>query len=115
MGKYFGTDGIRGKAERFTTDFIYAVAAGLAKYASDLNIDAPKVLLGGDTRESTEWILRDFERAFDALGIEYGNVGVLPTPGINYAFFKLGFDFAVDITASHNPYTDNGIKIFERG
>ncbi len=115
MGKYFGTDGIRGKAERFTTDFIYAVAVGLSRYAETLNIDAPRVMLGGDTRESTEWILRDFERAFEKLGIEYGNVGVLPTPGINYAFYAMNFDFAVDVTASHNPYTDNGIKVFERG
>ena len=115
MGKYFGTDGIRGKAERFTEGFVFAVARGIFDYATELGVDNPKVLLGGDTRESTEWILRDFERAFAALGVEYGNVGVLATPGINFAFFEMQFDFAVDVTASHNPYTDNGIKVFERG
>lgn len=111
MGKYFGTDGIRGKAEKFSPEFIGKVAKGLADYAGD---GRKKVLLGGDTRESSEWILRDFERAFEALGMECGNVGVMPTPGINYAFYDMNFDFAVDVTASHNPYTDNGIKVFER-
>ena len=112
MGKYFGTDGIRSKAERFTPEFIGKIAKGLADYAGDGN---KKVLLGGDTRESSEWIIRDFERAFETLGIETGNAGVLPTPGINYAFYDINFDYAVDVTASHNPYTDNGIKVFERG
>ena len=74
-----------------------------------------KVLLGGDTRESTEWILRNFEEALETVGIDHGNVGVLPTPAINYAFYQMGYDLAIDVTASHNPATDNGIKIFERG
>lgn len=108
--KYFGTDGIRAKAETFTPDFIGCVIKGLVDYAGD-NI---KVLIGGDTRESTEWILAELETALETFGIEYGNVGVLPTPAINYCFFEMGFDFAIDVTASHNPYTDNGIKIFER-
>ena len=109
--KYFGTDGIRGKAEQFTPDFLTAIIKGLVDYAGD----DIKVLIGGDTRESTEWILADLESALETFGIEYGNVGVLSTPAINYCFTKMGFDFAIDVTASHNPYTDNGIKIFERG
>lgn len=109
MGKYFGTDGIRRKADEFSTEFIQSVAKGLA-----IN-DNIKVLIGGDTRESSEWILRDFECSFETLGIEYGNVGILPTPAINEVFYEMGFDYAIDITASHNPATDNGIKIFERG
>ena len=109
--KYFGTDGIRQKAEKFTPEFLTKIVAGLVDYAGD-NI---KVLLGGDTRESTEWILSDLESACETFGVEYGNVGVLPTPAINYCFYQMGFDFAIDVTASHNPYTDNGIKILERG
>ena len=108
---YFGTDGIRQKAEEFTPEFLAKIVRGLVDYAGD-NI---KVLIGGDTRESTEWILQDLETALETSGLEYGNAGVLPTPGINYCFFNMGFDFAIDVTASHNPYTDNGIKIFERG
>ncbi|MBQ3465054.1 phosphoglucosamine mutase [Candidatus Saccharibacteria bacterium] len=109
--KYFGTDGIRQKAEKFTPEFLTKIVAGLVDYAGD-NI---KVLLGGDTRESTEWILADLESACETFGVEYGNVGVLPTPAINYCFYAMGFDFAIDVTASHNPYIDNGIKILERG
>ena len=114
MGKFFGTDGIRGKAEKFNAEFLYAVVLGLAKYNDSKNRESFKVLVGGDTRESTEWILRDTENALEACGAEHGNVGVLPTPAINKVFFEMGFDYAIDITASHNPYTDNGIKIFER-
>ncbi|MBR3368229.1 hypothetical protein IKG45_00340 [Candidatus Saccharibacteria bacterium] len=109
--KYFGTDGIRGKAERFTSDFLSAIVKGLVDYAGE----DIKVLIGGDTRESSEWILADLERALETFGIEYASVGVLSTPAINYCFYEMGFDFAIDVTASHNPYTDNGIKIFERG
>lgn len=109
--KYFGTDGIRQPADKFTTEFLTKIVAGLVDYAgSDI-----KVLLGGDTRESSEWILSDLESACETFGIEYGNAGVLPTPAINYCFYQMGFDCAIDVTASHNPYTDNGIKIFERG
>lgn len=109
--KYFGTDGIRGDVSKFTTEFLTKIVRGLVDYAGD----EIKVLIGGDTRESSEWILSDLEAILETFGIEYGNVGVLPTPAINYCFYQMGFDFAIDVTASHNPYHDNGIKIFERG
>ena len=107
--KYFGTDGIRQKADKFTPDFLSAIVKGLVNYDGD-NI---KVLIGGDTRESTEWLLADLETVLETFGLEYGNVGILPTPAINYCFNKMGFSMAIDVTASHNPYQDNGIKIFE--
>ena len=109
--KYFGTDGIRQPADKFRQDFIMSIIEGLVNYSSN-NI---KVFIAGDTRESTEWILADLETALETFGIEYSNAGILPTPAINYCFYEMGFDFAIDVTASHNPYTDNGIKIFERG
>ena len=109
--KYFGTDGIRQKSDSFTPEFINSIIAGLADYAGT----DKRVLIGGDTRESSEWILRDLEIALESLGFDYASVGILPTPAINYCFYEMGFDFAIDVTASHNPYTDNGIKIFERG
>ena len=107
----FGTDGIRSKAEDFTPDFLARIIKGLTDYAGD-NI---KIFLAGDTRESTEWIIEDLAKACETFGLEYATAGILPTPGINYCFYKMGFDFAIDVTASHNPYTDNGIKVFERG
>ncbi len=109
--KYFGTDGIRQEANKFTKEFLNSIVVGLADYAGT----DKKVLIGGDTRESSEWILQDLSEALESLGFEYASVGVLPTPAINYCFYEMGFDFAIDVTASHNPYTDNGIKIFERG
>ncbi|MBR6505887.1 phosphoglucosamine mutase [Candidatus Saccharibacteria bacterium] len=109
--KYFGTDGIRQEAAKFTKDFINSIIAGLADYAGT----DKKVLIGGDTRESSEWILQDLASTLESLGFEYASVEVLPTPAISYCFYEMGFDFAIDVTASHNPYTDNGIKIFERG
>lgn len=112
---YFGTDGIRCKADLLTTEFVAKIAKGLVKYAESRGIEAPRVFLAGDTRESSEWILQDFCRAFETLGVEYGCAGVLPTPAINCAFYEMGFDYAIDVTASHNPYYDNGVKVSERG
>ena len=109
--QYFGTDGIRQKADKFTPEFLARIINGLVNYAGN----EIKVLIAGDTRESTEWILADLESALETFGIEYSNAGVLPTPAINFCFYEMGFDFAIDVTASHNPYKDNGIKIFERG
>lgn len=109
--KYFGTDGIRGKAEQFTPDFLARIIRGLIDHTGD----QIKLFLAGDTRESTEWILQDLATACETFGIEYSSAGVLPTPAINYCFYEMGFDFAIDVTASHNPVSDNGIKIFERG
>lgn len=114
MKKYFGTDGIRQKAEKFTPEFLQKVVWGLKNYLSKED-EIIRVLIGGDTRESSEWILRELELALESLGMECDNVGVLPTPGINAVFYELGYDLAIDVTASHNPYLDNGIKIFERG
>ena len=109
--KYFGTDGIRQEADKFTPDFLSSIIAGLATYQGT----DKRVLIGGDTRESTEWILQDLSSALETFGFDYASVGVLPTPAINYCFYHMGFDYAIDVTASHNPFTDNGIKIFERG
>lgn len=109
--KHFGTDGIRKKADEFNSEFLARIVKGLIDYAGD-NI---KVFLAGDTRESTEWILEDLAIACETFGLEYSLAGVLPAPAINYCFYEMGFDFAIDVTASHNPYDDNGIKIFERG
>lgn len=109
--KYFGTDGIRQPADAFTSDFLAKIVKGLVDYAGN----GIKVFLAGDTRESTEWILADLQTACETFGLEYANAGILPTPAINYCFYQTGFDYAIDVTASHNPYTDNGIKIFERG
>ena len=109
--KYFGTDGIRQLADQFTPEFLAKIIKGLADYAGH----DKKIFLAGDTRESTEWILQDLATACETFGLEHSSASILPTPAINYCFYEMGFDYAIDVTASHNPYTDNGIKIFERG
>ena len=107
MGRYFGTDGIRGAADMFTAEFLERIVRGL-------EVRDKRVLIGGDTRESTKHILENLERSLSNNGArEIGNVGVFPTPGINFVMHSLVYDYAIDVTASHNPYTDNGIKIFE--
>ena len=97
--KYFGTDGIRQPADQFTSAFLTQIVKGLIDYAGD----EIKVMLGGDSRESTEWILADLETALETFGIEYMNVGILPPPANNNRFYHMGFDFSIDVTASHNP------------
>jgi len=73
--------------------------------------DQPKILLGGDTRESTERIICTLAGYFQSQGVTWAQVGVMPTPAISYVFPQLGYDIAIDITASHNPSEDNGIKV----
>ena len=68
--KYFGTDGIRQSADQFTTEFLTKIVRGLIDYGGE----EIKVLIGGDTRESSEWILSDLEKILETFGIEYGNV-----------------------------------------
>ena len=82
--QYFGTDGIRQPADKFTPEFLTRIIAGLVDYAGN-NI---KVLIAGDTRESTEWILADLETALETFGVEFGNAGILPTPAISYCFYQ---------------------------
>ena len=107
MSRYFGTDGIRGKAEMFTGEFLERIVRGL-------DVGNKRVLIGGDTRESTKHILENLELSLINNGArEIGNIGVFPTPGLNYVMYSLVYDYAIDVTASHNPYTDNGIKIFK--
>jgi phosphoglucosamine mutase len=116
MAKLFGTDGIRGEAGRFPLDAQTMSIAGrsLARHLATRSEDtrAPRIVTGRDTRESGEWI----ERAFIAGALEAGaqvqSAGVITTPGVAYLARTLPADAGVVISASHNPYQDNGIKIF---
>lgn len=107
--KYFGTDGIRGEAyTKLTLDLAYKVGEAL----SLLNIN--KVVIGMDTRESSEDILNSVIKGAINCGLEVYNLKVLPTPALileSYYRKSIG----VMITASHNPYKDNGIKIVKCG
>ena len=109
--RLFGTDGVRGKAGEYPLDPSTVRRLGAALVRA-LSLDAPRVLIGRDTRESGEWIEREFARGARGAGADVVSAGVIPTPGIAYLTRAEGFSAGVVISASHNPYEDNGIKVF---
>jgi phosphoglucosamine mutase len=110
--KLFGTDGIRGIAGEPPLDLKTIYAAGLALGHSLRHKTSPKVLLGRDTRESSPWIASVMAVALRDAGARVGSAGVVPTPAVAFLARTHGFDAGVVISASHNPWRDNGIKLF---
>jgi len=114
MKSLFGTDGIRGEAGKFPLDdpTVKLIGASLARYLNTVSGKSPLIIIGRDTRESGDWIERSLvEGAFHA-GATCLSAGVITTPGVAYLTRDLQADAGVVISASHNPYHDNGIKIF---
>ncbi len=113
MRKLFGTDGIRGVAGVAPLDeqTVYAVGLALAHSLRPLAL-APRVLAGRDTRASSSWILSMLAAGLRAGGAELVSADILPTPAVAYLTRRDGFHAGVVISASHNPWQDNGIKLF---
>ncbi|HEX4037418.1 MAG TPA: phosphoglucosamine mutase [Acidobacteriaceae bacterium] len=113
MRKLFGTDGIRAVAGEAPLDkkTIYAVGLALAHQLRASHSE-PRVLLGMDTRESSEWIAATLTAGLREGGAALENAGVITTPGIAWLTRRRGFSAGVVISASHNPWQDNGIKVF---
>ena len=113
MRELFGTDGIRGKARQFPLDqaTIYKLGLALAHRLKKIS-PHPRVLLGRDTRESGPEIAGALAAGLSQEGVEPTLVGVIPTPGVAYLCRSTDALAAISISASHNPYEDNGIKIF---
>ena len=113
MKPLFGTDGIRGEAGRFPLDAptVSAIGYSLATHLSKTN-SAPEIVIGRDTRESGDWLERALIDGATRAGGDCLSAGVITTPGVAFLTRKLGADAGVVISASHNPYQDNGIKIF---
>jgi phosphoglucosamine mutase len=107
----FGTDGIRGTAGTFPLDVATVRRIGAALVKALPRREA-KILIGRDTRESGVWIERELAYGAQVAGATVQSIGVGPTPAIAYLTGSLGFDAGVVISASHNPYQDNGIKVF---
>ncbi len=109
----FGTDGIRGVAGEFplTTESTFLIGRALGHDLSRTN-PHPRVLIGQDTRESSRWIADRVALGLASRGVEVHSAGVITTPGVAYLARSRKFDAGVVISASHNPWTDNGIKIF---
>lgn len=111
--KLFGTDGVRGKAGAYPLDHETVARLGAALVRAMRSGDRPvRFLVGRDTRESGDWIERELGRGVHAERGIITSAGVIPTPAIAYVTRALQFDAGLVISASHNPYEDNGIKVF---
>ena len=121
MSRLFGTDGVRGKAGEYPLDHETVARLGgalvraLRHQASMHGADTRqplRFLVGRDTRESGDWITRELARGVRSQGAQLTTAGVIPTPAVAYITRALGFDAGIVISASHNPFEDNGIKVF---
>lgn len=117
MGRYFGTDGFRGEAnENLTADHAYKVGRFLGWYYGEIKkqagiVDAPKIVIGKDTRKSSYMFEYSLVAGLTASGADAYLLHVTTTPSVAYVARTDGFDCGIMISASHNPYYDNGIKL----
>ncbi len=108
--EYFGTDGIRGVAnEELSPTLAYACGCALAAIKP-----TAKIIIGRDTRISGDMLMLSLASGATAAGADVTDAGIIPTAGVAYLTKKLNFDYGVVISASHNPYEYNGIKIFDK-
>jgi phosphoglucosamine mutase len=120
MARLFGTDGVRGKAGAFPLDVptVRRLGAALVRaLRHDDEPDAPhprsiRFLAGRDTRESGDWIERELGFGIRSQGGTLTSAGIIPTPAVAYLTPRLEYTAGVVISASHNPFEDNGIKVF---
>ena len=113
MGRLFGTDGVRGKAGEYPLDpaTVRRLGAALARALGD-GEGTVRFLAGRDTRESGGWIERELAFGIRSQAGALTSAGVIPTPAIAYLTPRIGYTAGVVISASHNPFEDNGIKVF---
>src|SRR5688572_8265318 len=113
MGRLFGTDGVRGKAGEYPLDpaTVRRLGAALARALRE-GEGTVRFLAGRDTRESGGWIERELAFGIRSQRGILSTAGVIPTPAIAYLTPRMGYTAGVVISASHNPFGDNGIKVF---
>lgn len=114
MQKLFGTDGIRGVAGEFPLDesTVQIIGASLARRFKDKLGRPARFVTGRDTRESGPLIERALHSGASAKGADCESAGVITTPGVAFLTREFGFDAGIVVSASHNPFHDNGIKVF---
>ncbi|MGA7856671.1 MAG: phosphoglucosamine mutase, partial [Terracidiphilus sp.] len=111
--KLFGTDGIRGIAGQTPLDPTTVFAAGMALgHSLHKSAANPGIVLGRDTRESSPWIAATLAAGLRQAGAHIESAGIVPTPAVAFLARTKGFQAGVVISASHNPWQDNGIKLF---
>ena len=114
-GKYFGTDGFRGEANvDLTSLHAYKVGRFLGWYYAGKTNARPKILIGKDTRRSSYMLEYSIVAGITASGADAYLLHVTTTPSVSYITRQDDFDCGIMITASHNPYYDNGIKILNK-
>jgi len=110
--KYFGTDGFRGRAnEGLNVDHAYKIGRFIGWYYGAKQARKARIIIGKDTRRSSYMFESALVSGLVASGADAYMLHVIPTPGVSYEVVDGGFDCGVMITASHNPFTDNGIKL----
>lgn len=119
MGRLFGTDGVRGLANRDVTaelalDLSVAAAHVLGSLG-EFEGHRPRAIVGRDSRASGEFLAAAVSAGLASAGVDVNNVGVLPTPAVAFLTAELGVDIGVVLSASHNPMPDNGIKFLAKG
>ncbi|MGG0174970.1 MULTISPECIES: phosphoglucosamine mutase [Bacillaceae] len=112
MGKYFGTDGVRGVANKELTPELAYKIGRCGGYVLTKNNVKPKIIVGRDTRVSGHMLEGALVAGLLSIGAEVMRLGVISTPGVAYLTKALGAQAGVMISASHNPVADNGIKFF---
>lgn len=114
MPEFFGTDGIRSKAGDFplTEPALFTIGQALGQLLGDRLGRPAKAVIGRDTRESGVWIESALVTGLLSIGAKVDCVGVITTPGVAYLTKTAGYDVGIVISASHNPFYDNGIKLF---
>jgi phosphoglucosamine mutase len=114
MKKLFGTDGIRGEAGQFPLDdaTIYTIGQSLTRQYIEKLGRKPRFITGRDTRESGSWIEKAFHDGVHAENGEAISAEVITTPGVAFLTKQFDFDAGIVISASHNPFQDNGLKVF---
>ena len=117
MGKYFGTDGIRGTyGDPFINpDFAYRFGVAVAEYFSQTKSNSQlRAVMGRDTRKSGTQLVDAIIRGLNSRGVSVQDIGVVPTPAVAKVLLANDADIGVAVTASHNPAADNGYKLFDR-
>jgi phosphoglucosamine mutase len=114
MPKFFGTDGIRTKAGDFplTRPALFTIGQALGELLKNRLGRSAKALIGRDTRESGAWIELALTQGLLDIGAKVDSLGVITTPGVAYLTKTADYDVGIVISASHNPFYDNGIKLF---
>jgi phosphoglucosamine mutase len=113
VARLFGTDGVRGKAGEFPLDpsTVRRLGAAVVR-ALPHGTSSPRILVGRDTRESGAWIEAELAHGAAGEDAQVTSAGVVPTPAVAYLTRSAGYDLGIVISASHNPFEDNGIKVF---